>query len=65
MDNEPYSIEELKETLADAMYDLSQYGWIVINDEYHQSIIIDVLNAEIKRREAKSRKNRNKKSGPA
>lgn len=62
MDNEPYSIEELKETLADAMYDLSQYGWIVINDEYHQSIIIDVLNAEIKRREAKSRKNRNKKS---
>ena len=54
MDNEPHSIDDLKETLADAMYDLSQYGWIVINDEYHQSIIIDVLNAEIKRLEAKS-----------
>lgn len=65
MNNELYSIEELREALADAMYDLSQYGWIVINDEYHQSIIIDLLNAEIKRREAKSRKNRNKKSGPA
>jgi|GEM_PF-6267736 len=54
MDNEPHSIDDLKETLADAMYDLSQYGWIVINDEYHQSIIIDVLNAEIDRLKAKS-----------
>lgn len=65
MNNEPYSIDDLKEALADAMYDLSQYGWIVINDEYHQSIIIDVLNAEIDRLKAKSRKKRNKKSGPA
>lgn len=57
MDNEPHSIDDLKETLADAMYDLSQYGWIVINDEYHQSIIIDVLNAEIKRLEAAEKTN--------
>lgn len=65
MDNEPYSIEELREALADAMDGYSHYGVIVINDEYHQFIILDLLNAEIKRREAKSRKKRNKKSGPA
>lgn len=54
MDNEPYSIEELREALADAMDGYSHYGVIVINDEYHQFIILDLLNAEIKRREAKS-----------
>ena len=65
MDNEPYSLDDLRETLVGIMYGFSQYGGIVINDEYHLFIIIDLLNAEIKRLEAKSRKKRNKKSGPA
>lgn len=54
MDNEPYSIEELKEALADAMDGYRHYGVIVVNNEYHEDIIIDVLNAEIDRLKAKS-----------
>lgn len=54
MDNETYSLDDLRETLVGIMYGFSQYGGIVINDEYHLFIIIDLLNAEIKRLEAKS-----------
>ena len=63
MDNEPYSVDDLREALADAMDGYNHYGVIVINNEYHEDIILDVLNAEIKRLETKSRKKRNKKSG--
>lgn len=63
MNNEPYSIDDVKEALDDAMIDYPHSGLICIINEYHSGTIIDVLNAEIKRLEAKSRKKHNKKIG--
>lgn len=57
MDNKLYGIEELKEVFNDAIGSLGRYGVMIINDDYHACIIIDVLNAEIKRLEAVEKTN--------
>lgn len=62
MDNELYSIKELKAAWNDANSCYRLYGTVVVDDDLHAGIIMDTLSDAIDRLKAKSRKKRNKKN---